>query len=1140
MSSIDFVYTASPNTLVIQVEEGSVERGSQIDRLPGDIDRPSNQTRERVVERNGETIGFLVVNGEGIEDDKIFTFDQFSGDLLDTIAADSALNYTISSTTDSNYLIPQTPNVVHRKTKTTDVAFVSDALFTPGGLEWPKQHTLHLELPADLTAGETYTINFTNGLDNELTDISFTYFPENTFSEAIHVSQIGFDPDDPAKVAFLSTWQGLNAPLDYESGLTFWLKDVSTGENVYTGVTELSVARDVAEDPRGDNYNETDVYLMDFSDFSEPGNYTVCVEGIGCSFDFQIAENSWEQAFNISIQGLYNQRSGTAIGAPYSETEYLRSFHPDDGVSILQSEAKLIDTFEGLGTIDFSEALATSPTSIPEDVGELWGGYFDAGDWDRRIQHLAGTRQHLELLELFPNYFETLNLSLPESNESFATPAEVFFSGPVPENGLPDLLDESLWNLSFFQRLQTAEGGVRGGIESATTPLFGETSWQESQQVYAYAPDIWSSYVYAGVAARGSRVLQKYDLELADSYKESALAAIEWAEQNFDAVVAEYASQIAALDPADTGNRLREIPGKINDERNLAALELYFLLEEYYPTDDSEQWHSLFLETSVFNVEPGQPVPEVFLFENFQVHDQQEAAFLYARLSDELDIDPGVQANAQDALIRDAERRLALQEGTAFKWTKPNNDFFPAVPGALGTPQVDSILQAYSLTGDPKYLESAVLGSQFSAGANPLNTTFTVGVGDRSPQNPFVINARISGQEAPTGITVYGPIDIGNFGNFQTGSVFQTGLYEDEFTPVPSDWPIAESFFDQYWVFPLNEFTIVESIAPTAYTWGFLAAQDFIVSQLNGTEANDLLNGTDVSDLINGSSGNDLLLGNGGNDTIKGGSGNDTLGGGEGTNELLGGRGNDTLTSQGVNDVLYGGEGTDVLDASVAIGRVTAFGGRGDDHIIGSNSNDSLTGGDGQNNLSGEGGNDSLSTGKDSDTLAGGIGFDTLSAGDGNDLLLGGPGDDILWGDGGHDTLQGDNGSDELDGGTGDDLLQGGQGSDRLLGGAGSDRFGFGGLDEGVDTLLDFTANQDRIEVSASGFGGDLIAGLGLSDSQFVLGTVASNPLGQFVYDSLNGNLFFDPDGTGPVSQTQIAILAGFPNLSAGSIVVAV
>ena len=119
-----------------------------------------------------------------------------------------------------------------------------------------------------------------------------------------------------------------------------------------------------------------------------------------------------------------------------------------------------------------------------ELVTGAWGGYMDAGDWDRRIQHLISSLYLLDLAEQFPSYFRKLSLNIPESGTDVA-----------------DIVDEAMFNLDCYRRMQTADGGIRGGIESAEHPNMGEASWQESLTIMAYEPGSWSSYYYAGVAA---------------------------------------------------------------------------------------------------------------------------------------------------------------------------------------------------------------------------------------------------------------------------------------------------------------------------------------------------------------------------------------------------------------------------------------------------------------------------------------------------------------------------------------------------------------------------------------------------------------------------------------------------------------
>ncbi len=158
-----------------------------------------------------------------------------------------------------------------------------------------------------------------------------------------------------------------------------------------------------------------------------------------------------------------------------------------------------METRNGLNLLgESSNFEALNKNVTPVTVDNAWGGYFDAADWDRRIQHLASSRSHLELLELFPAYFTQLNLNIPESGDA-----------------IPDMLDEALFNIDCYRRLQTPAGGIRGGIEAAEHPVKGETSWLESLQVMAYAPGPWSSYFYANVAARAAYLLRPFDAERA-------------------------------------------------------------------------------------------------------------------------------------------------------------------------------------------------------------------------------------------------------------------------------------------------------------------------------------------------------------------------------------------------------------------------------------------------------------------------------------------------------------------------------------------------------------------------------------------------------------------------------------------------
>lgn len=751
---ITHVYAVSENVVALRIETGDLVRGKQVpyEAKLGDI-----VGKDGWVLRHGKTIGQVVPGAPEL----IWLVDQYTGPKLDTDCIDALSHYQIVTSDGSKI----TPTNVYRKSKIDSMAQTGSWEF-----EWPAVHTLFLELPDALTLGETYQLNFAG---NSLQDTEFVYDPEQTRSEAVQISHLGFDPDDPAKVAFLSTWMGSGGGLDYTEGKPFWLIDTATGEKVYTGQTVLSQSVET-KDYHDRNHNDTDVFMMDFSEFTQPGRYQVYVEGVGTSYEFDIGEDTWRDAFYVSARGMYHQRSGIALEQPYTDYKRPRSFHPDDGMVIYRSTVPLMDTdmgFDWQDGIDAFEALLETRTD--EIVADAWGGWMDAGDWDRRISHLEVTRSFLELVELYPDYFKAVNLNLPES-----------------DNNLPDILDEALWGLDVFRRLQTDEGGIPGGIESADHPLPSEGSWQESQTVMVYGPGMWSSYMYANVAARAAYVLKNYDKTLAQTYQESAVRAMNWAN-------------------AELAKAPDEPHSYIYDERNLAAAELYRL------TGDS-QWHQLFLDTTAFTKADAPLV-------DWQVHDHSHAAFVYARTKQPT-VDETVQENAKNALVRAANTDVGTVNSNGFKWNAT-----PGVVigwGTIGAPKTQTLFRAHTLTDNVDYLRAGILATQFSAGANPSNMIHTTGIGHRNPNMPLLIDMRVSGQEPPPGITVYGPMDVQIPNGHAKSWSWSIDLFADVMSPTPWEWPTAEAYFDSYYYVPVTEYTVHQSIGPTAYAWGYLAAND--------------------------------------------------------------------------------------------------------------------------------------------------------------------------------------------------------------------------------------------------------------------------------------------------------------------------
>ena len=127
---------------------------------------------------------------------------------------------------------------------------------------------------------------------------------------------------------------------------------------------------------------------------------------------------------------------------------------------------------------------------------------------------------------------------------------------------------------------------------------------------------------------------------------------------------------------------------------------------------------------------------------------------------------------------------------------------------------------------------------------------------------------------------------------------------------------------------------------------------------------------------------------------------------------------------------------------------------------------------------------------------------------------------------------------DQLTGNANNNELTGGGGSDTLTGGGGADSFVYENPTQGSDLITDFNGNDNFI-ISASGFGGGLVEGVNLSTIGSSTGTfvksltpISLGSSANFLYETDTGILSFDPDGSGVMTASTIAILSNSANLS--------
>ncbi|GMA76867.1 hypothetical protein GCM10025880_32840 [Methylorubrum aminovorans] len=210
------------------------------------------------------------------------------------------------------------------------------------------------------------------------------------------------------------------------------------------------------------NRAATFVFELDYTAWRprRPGPYRLYVPGLGVSDPFPVADTVWLDAARVAIGGLYNHRSGIALDGRFG-FHRPAAFRPGPDRPVRLSRLPLAWSVEGVeGFVSPEKALEPAWLTGRDAPATYWGGYMDAGDWDRRIQHVDVASLLLELFEGLPPHLRNADFGLPRSSEVLDDPVY------AATDALPNLLHEPIWLLDFFRRLQAPHGGVSGGIES--------------------------------------------------------------------------------------------------------------------------------------------------------------------------------------------------------------------------------------------------------------------------------------------------------------------------------------------------------------------------------------------------------------------------------------------------------------------------------------------------------------------------------------------------------------------------------------------------------------------------------------------------------------------------------------------------
>ncbi|GMV80723.1 MAG: hypothetical protein AMXMBFR7_19070 [Planctomycetota bacterium] len=718
---------------------------------------------------------------------------------LDTAAAAKAENYSVLSEDDSRYQTAQQPTQVRRKAKAADTL----SKFRPE--QFVLDHFIYLTLPQPLKSGCTYTVRVQNLAHNGPAR-TFLFHEFRQRSDTIHVSQVGFVPGAP-KYAYLSHWMGDGggANLDAYAGKPFHVVNAETQAAAFsgkvakrkdtkTGAPQTSTKIDgnpwnMAKKVNAQkNYTEADVFECDFSAFQTPGVYRVVVEGLGCSFPFEIGEDVYRKAYYLASRGLFFQRAGIE-----KEIEpgfkYPRSHHPDDGRNAFQYDKN----WRFIDKPNHDEKIT------PTGELKIWGWYHDAGDWDGYPGHVSVPLTLLLLHELAGEKFADGQVSNRYTSNADGSTVE------EGKNGIPDLLDEAAWLIEFYRRARTeglkaglTTGGVPGsyaGVDSCA----GGASWKDTRALKFSAEDPAATYIYAAcaawLAARLDDAAKGTHPDSAAWIKE-ARAAWDWA-----------------------GANLRDgDEAKVKGARMLAALCLYRITKEL-------AFHERF--AADLNADPHFQKSEEGWF---AANNWELAAGIYGLLPDGFPgLDPALRTALRERILAVADKeylKTAAERGyrLGFEWGKMH------FLGTLSTPMLVPPAIAYKISGERKHLDVMHTTAAYYLGGNPMNMVWMTGLGQRTVKYPFHpdswalidYNSMVYENEILPGYIPYGSCESVDF--FGPGFHFSG---DEDFSrssayPDVETWPIGETRFENRYSISGGEFTIVQNNAPALFAYGFL------------------------------------------------------------------------------------------------------------------------------------------------------------------------------------------------------------------------------------------------------------------------------------------------------------------------------
>ena len=279
--------------------------------------------------------------------------------------------------------------------------------------------------------GDNKNVTYGNNSIPTYLNATLAYSDKYLETPVIQLNQLGYSPRAVQRWAYISWWLGANltgnivnfslANFPSNAGVLLEPENFSNPKTFVIGNDNLGILPRSSYDI--DSGSEVKQINLSALPESDTDYYRVYIPGVGVSWKTQVNELGILKSFYVTARGLYHNRWGRDLQPQWTEW----GPRPPDHPIIYTAELNNANGFGGF----------FSPSTPRIGKRLMTGGHHDAADYDIRPFHVYVPLWLMNAYEANPSAFNDSQLDIPESG-----------------NGIPDLLDEALYNIKGWEQLQ--------------------------------------------------------------------------------------------------------------------------------------------------------------------------------------------------------------------------------------------------------------------------------------------------------------------------------------------------------------------------------------------------------------------------------------------------------------------------------------------------------------------------------------------------------------------------------------------------------------------------------------------------------------------------------------------------------------